>query len=528
MNKYRGQGRAIAAHSGFSRRAFLAQSAAFGATAPTVGALLANAAWADTPQQGGTLKVGVTGETSDSMDPARALSIASILCVKSAMEYLVNVTADGQLDYRMAESAEPSDGGKTWTFKIRQGVEFHNGKTLTPEDVLKTMQRHSDETSESGALGLMRGVESMKVDGDYFQMTLLSANADLPYLLSDFRLPIQPDGGFDDPKSGIGTGAYVLDEFEPGVRATFKKFGNYWKEDEGHFDGLECLVINDSTARAAAIQSNQVQAMFPVDPKTAQLLGRAPNIDVVSAPGGNLVAFVMQTDVAPFDNPDLRMALKLAVNRQELVDKVFAGLATPGNDFPVNSSYPLFDDSIPQREYDVAKAAELYKKSGHDGSPIVLHVSDVAFQGAVDAASLFQQSAQAAGIPIEIKREPSDGYWAEVWQQRPFFATQWGGRPVQDQIYSAGYLSSADFNETHIRRDDVDEMILGARGELDPEKRKEIYSKLAYVVRDEGGLILPVFGNTVSAISKQLGGYHEHPALFLMNARIAYECWFKS
>ena len=264
---------------------------------------------------------------------------------------------------------------------------------MTSEDVLKTMQRHSNEDATSGALGIMQGIESMKADGDYFQVTLGTGNADLPYLLADYHLVIQPDGGMDNPGAGIGTGAFKVEVDEPGVRHVFTRFENYYGEMP-HIDSVENIVLNDNTARTAALQSGQVHMIDRVDPKIAALLSRAPNIDVRSVAGPGHYVFIMHVDTAPFDNLDLRLALKYAINREEMVEKILRGYGSVGNDFPINAAYPLFDASIPQRQYDPAKAAEHYKKSGHDGSPIILRTADGAFPGAVDAAALFQQTVQ--------------------------------------------------------------------------------------------------------------------------------------
>ena len=139
-----------------------------------------------------------------------------------------------------------------------------------------------------------------------------------------------------------------------------------------------------------------------------------PGVQIKAVAGRGHYVFIMHVNKAPFDNNDLRMALKYAINRQEMVDKILGGLGSRGNDFPINAAYPLFDDTIPQREYDAALAAEYYKKSGHDGSPIVLRTAAGAFPGAVDAANLFAASANAAGIPLQIQLEPDDGYWSNV------------------------------------------------------------------------------------------------------------------
>ena len=144
---------------------------------------------------------------------------------------------------------------------------------------------------------------------------------------------------------------------------------------------------------------------------------------VEAAAGKGHYVFIMRCDEPPFDNNDMRMALKYAINRKEMVEKILGGLGSVGNDFPINASYPLFDDSIEQREYDPAKAKEYYDKTGHDGSPIILRTGNAAFPGAVDAANLFAASAQAAGIPLQVKLEPDDGYWSNVWNVAPFCAS---------------------------------------------------------------------------------------------------------
>jgi peptide/nickel transport system substrate-binding protein len=315
---------------------------------------------------------------------------------------------------------------------------------------------------------------------------------------------------------------------EPGVRHAFEKHANYFDSTMGHADQVEIIVINDNTARTAALQAGQVHMINRVDPKIIDLLKGAPGISIEHVAGRGHYVFIMHVDKAPFDNNDLRMALKLAINRQEMVDKILGGYGSVGNDFPINSAYPLFDDSIPQREYDAAAAAEYYKKSGHDGSPIILRTAAGAFPGAVEAAELFQQSAAAAGIPLEIKREPDDGYWSDVWNVQPFCASYWGGRPVQDQMYSTAYLSTADWNDTKFKDPKCDETLIAARAELDPVKRKAMYSELANNLRDNGGLICPMFNDFVEAKREEVGGWSADPNGELMNGRALAKCWLNA
>lgn len=512
-----------------TRREFIGKATALGVSAAMASTMFADAARAAGPVKGGTIKLGIQGgESTNSLDPALAASTTPLVNLRNFGDCLVNVDADGNIEHRLAESVEASADAKTWMFKIRKGVEFHNGKTLTPNDVMRTMERHSNEDATSGALGIMQGIESMKVDGDIFSVTLTGGNADLPYLLADYHLQIQPDGGFDNPAAGIGTGAYTVEVDEPGVRHGFRKFANYWDDSIGHADEIEVLVLNDATARSAALQSGQVHIIDRVEPKIAKLLDRAPNLTVKTVSGPGHYVFIMHVDTAPFDNSDLRMALKYAINRQEMVDKILRGYGTVGNDFPINKAYPLFDDTIPQRDYNIEKAAEYYKKSGHDGSPIILRVADAAFPGAVDAAALFQQSAKAAGIPLEIKREPNDGYWSEVWNKQPFCASYWSGRPVQDQMYTTAYLSTADWNDTRFKNAEFDALLISARSELDQVKRKANYTQMANILRAEGGLICPMFNDAVEGVLNSVGGWVEDPNLTVMNGMAGIKCWLNA
>ena len=510
-----------------SRREFLGRTSALGLGAVAANTLLGDMAKAAGPIKGGTARFGIGGgQSTDSLDPALSLNQMTFMVQRTWGETLLDVNPDGSLDMRLAESLDSTSDAKKWSFKIRKDVTFHNGKTVTPEDVKQTLLRHSDKDAKSGALGVMRNITKVDVDGDSIVVELEHANADLPFLMSDFHLMIQPNGGRDKPDAAIGTNVYKLVEAEPGVRFAFERNPDYWDTSRGHFDAVEMTVINDDTARNAALQSGQVDIVNKVSPKVAGLLARSPNISIERVAGRGHYVFVMMCDTAPFQSNDLRLALKYAVNRQEMVDKILRGYGTAGNDFPINSSYPFFDEAIPQRDYDPEKAAEHYKKSGHDGSPIVLRLSDTAFPGAVDAGQLYMESAKAAGIPLEIKREPSDGYWSNVWNKQPFCASYWEGRTVQDQMYSTAYLSSADWNDTHFYNDHFDELLIRAKGELDASKRKKMYSEMAYLVRDEGGLICPMFNDFVEGVSTKIQGWEKNGVFQLMNGLSPVKCWF--
>lgn len=515
----------LAASGRLDRRAFLARAAALGVAMPFASTLLSSAAKASEPVKGGVMRVGLGGgQSTDSLDPALAASEAPNALLSMFGERLLEVTPDGGIAHRIAEEYSSSPDAKVWTFKIRSGVTFHDGKPLTAEDVVATMRRHADKNSKSAALGLMSGIEALSAEGDKFVVTLKDPNADLPYVMADYHLVIQPGGGVDNPASGVAAGPYKVVTQESGVRYVFEKYADYWDSTRGHVDRIEVLIINDDMARVAAIQSGQVHMINRVPPKIAGMIGQVPTVRLKSVPSRGHYVFIMQTNQAPFDNKDVRLALKYAINREEMVEKVLFGHGTVGNDMPINAASPLFSDDIEQRAYDPEKAAFHFKKSGHQG-PITLHTAETAFPGAVDAAQLFQNSAAATGITIDVKRHPNDGYWSEVWNVLPFCASYWNGRPTQDMIYSTVYMSGAEWNETRYANPDLDKAIVAARGELDPEKRKALYREIGLTIRDDGGLICPMFSNFVDAVSDKVEGWTDDPNFPLMNALAPVKCW---
>ena len=513
-----------AAMGRITRREFMGRAAALGMTAAAANTLLAGAVRAAGPQKGGTIKVGVEGgSSSDSLDPALSTNTTMGTVTRLWGEPLVELANDGGLDGRVAESWEGSADASVWTFKIRKGITFSNGKEVTAEDVMATMDRHSGEDTKSGALGVMRGIKAMRAEGSDFIVELSEPNADLPYLMTDYHLMIQPNGGKDDPSAMIGTGPYVVKTADPGVRYVAEKNPNHWDDSQGHADTVEVLVINDDTARVAALQSGQVHMISRVPPRTAGLISRAPNINVHSKSGPGHYVFIMHCDTEPFANNDVRLALKYGINRQEMVDKILFGYGSVGNDIPVNASYPLFTE-IEQREYDPDKAAHHMKKSGYDG-PILLRTSDNSFPGAPDASALFQQSCAAAGIKMDIKREPNDGYWSEVWNKQPFCTSYWSGRPVQDQMYSTAYLSSADWNDTRFKNEKFDQLLVAARAELDEAKRKQMYADMGTIVHNEGGLICPMFNDFIAGVNDKIGGWEKTAGFGLMNLYAPVKTW---
>ena len=483
-----------------TRREFLSRMSAMGlaATAP---ALYTSTAMAG-PKKGGRLRTAMAhGSTTDMLDPATYENGYTATVNYAIQNHLGEVDETGAMVPELAESWEVEDGAKTWVFNLRQGVEFHNGKTMDSDDVLASFQHHMGDDTKSPAKALLDQVASMRKDGPnqvIFELT--GGNADFSYIAADYHIAIKPaKDGKIDANDGIGTGGYVVQEFDPGVRSFFTRNSNYFKSDRAHFDEVELLSVIDPTARTNALTTGEVDVMDRVDLKTAHLLGRTSGIKVEETTGTKHYTFPMRTDTPPFDDNNVRMALKHAVNREEIVEKVLFGHGVVGNDHPIAPSNPFHAATLEQRTYDPDKAKFYADKAG--GSiKVQLSAADAAFPGAVDAAVLYRESAAVAGIDIEVVREPNDGYWSNVWMKKPWCACYWGGRPTEDWMFSTAYKGGGSWNDTFWAHELFDHLLVEARAETDQETRRQMYFVMQQIVRDQGGVVVPMYANYVFAM----------------------------
>ncbi len=284
------------------------------------------------PKKGGTLRLGMEGGSpSDSLDPRTYADSIPIAMSLMLCNCLVEVADNGDATGELFESWEVKPGAADWTFNIRKGITFASGKTLDADDVIYSLNLHRGE-SKSPAKALLADITDIKkINANQVQILMKNGNLDLPYNLSDYHLIIVPNGHNDWSKLD-GTGAFVMEEFQPGVRFVAKrKPGNYWKPNRGNFDRVELRYIGDAAARSQALMTGQVDAINRVDPKTANLLAKNKKLRLSRTPGmGNRFAFVAHTDKDPYSNKDLMMALKYGIDRKKIVDNVFSGFASVG------------------------------------------------------------------------------------------------------------------------------------------------------------------------------------------------------
>jgi peptide/nickel transport system substrate-binding protein len=507
-----------------SRRGLLASGAAAGVLAATGMPVRAQ-------QKGGTLRLGIAGaNTSDSWDARTHSDSYMIMAAHGAVfDCLTEISASGELVGELAESWEATPDAKVWTFKLRTGVEFHNGKAFGADDVIASLNMHTAEGAKSAAKPIVSSIVEMKKLGEHeLQLTLKAGNADFPFLLSDYHICMYPAGQIEEAVAkGIGTGLYKVEAFDPGVRTLLSRVDSHYKDGKaGWFDGVEIIAINDASARMNALMTGQVDAVNRVDFKTESLLKANPMVTISEVTGNQHFTFPMLTGLSPFDNVKVRQALKHSVDRQEMVDKVLQGHGAVGNDNPIGPANQYFASDMPQNEYDPEKAKHLIKEAGLDGLQVDLSASNAAFGGAVDAALLYQASAKGAGIDINVVQEPADGYWSNVWLKKAWCACYWSGRATEDWMFSSAYETGVPWNDTGWENARFQELLLSARAELDTAKRKDQYTEMQMLISKEGGTVIPMYANYVDAHSTKLANSGTVGNVFQMDSSRMIERWW--
>ncbi len=489
-----------------SRRDFVKASGTLGllSTAPSL--LIGSAAQAATPVKGGHLRVAtVQGSSTDSLDTIQLTSGHSNFLFSTMHSQLTEVAPNGQLVPLLAESYETGADPSEWIFKLRSDVTFHNGKTLTADDVIASLARHRGDQSHSSMKSFMEEVEDLTKDGDLVvKMKLKSPSVDFPVILSASTLSILPSVDGKVEVFDVGCGSYTLESFEPGQYSKLKRNPNYFMSDRAFVDSAEILTIADTTARQNALVTGAVEVIGDVDPTTADRLG-GRGFEILDITSTQHYTFPMRTDLAPFEDHNVRMALKLAIDREDVLDKILSGYGIVGNDHPISPANRYYNHELEQRVYDPEKAKWHLKQAGLSNLKVELSASDGLYAGAVDTTVLYSEHAKAAGIELIPKRVPDDGYWSDVWLKHPWCASYWSGRPTEDWMFTQGYSETSNWNESYWKNTRFNELLVAARAEVDDDKRRDMYFEMQAICRDDCGSVIHAFANHISAHGTTVG-----------------------
>ena len=520
--------RSSLAEGRLSRRDFVRSAIACGLTVPAA-LSLADSALAAAPKRGGHLTVGQSsGATSDSLDPATYTNWGMFNVGTTVCNYLVELDAEKNPVPELAVAWEASDDATRWVFELRKGVTFSNGKSFTAADVVYSLNRHRGEDSASPGKPFLEAVTDIRADGDHAVVLELSeGDADMPQVLATFQFAIVPDG-HDDWSTLIGTGGYTIEAFEPGVRLLAKRNPNFWKSDRAWVESYESLTILDPASRASALRGGSLQMIDRADSKVVDRFVGNDDFVVIENEGTTYNSSAIDSRVAPFDNNDVRLALKYAVDREELLRKIHRGYGTIGNDHPVPPNDPYFNAELPQRPYDPEKAKFHLKKAGLSSLDVSLSAADQAFNGAVDAAVLFSEHAKPAGIDLQPIREPNDGYWSNVWMVKPFSMVTWEVKVTPALQFSIAYACGAPWADGYLCHDRFEMLLKESKRTTDFAKRKEIFGEMQAIQSDEGANHVFMFESATNILSSDVGGAVADAAAPNMGMRAAERLWLAS
>jgi peptide/nickel transport system substrate-binding protein len=465
-----------------------------------------------TPKRGGRLRAAITGgANAETLDPHKAVAISDQARSMKLYDRLTEQGPEGDTQMFLAESFEPNSAGDVWTVKLKDGITFHDGKSLTADDVIYSYQRILDpDEALQGASDLSmfdpRGMK--KVDDLTVEFRLKSAYADLPTACSQRSLAIIPDG-FTDHTKPNGTGPFTHQEFTVGQRSLFGRNASWWQEGKPYVDELEILSIGEPSARVTALRAGQVDAIEGVELAQARSIADDEEIELLDARTGGFNPITISVVAEPFKDVRVRQALRLAVDREQMVEQALLGFGFVGNDL-FSPFDPMYADDLPQREQDIEQARSLLRQAGHEDLRITLHSAAVA-AGVVESALLFAEQAKAAGITVDVKRSPADSYWNDVYLKVPCAQSLWANRALDPQIRQSVNCDSA-YNETEWCVPEFDRLTAEASRTVDEARRGELYHEAQRMLYDEGGNLIWGFKNWVDAYRTNVQGFAPHAA----------------
>ena len=511
---------------GVTRREMLKMLVAGGMQATLAGSLATTAmsVHAQTPRKGGRLRVaGAAAAVSDTLDPAKQSNHTDY--IRGCMFYNGLTVLDGSLIPRpsLAEEFTTNDA-KTWVFKLRKGVTFHDGKPLTPADVVFSVMRHKDPATASKAKVLADQIDEVTASGpNEVTFRLTSPNADLPVILGTYHFHIVKEGTTDF-NAGIGTGPYKVKEFKPGVRSIAVRNENYWKPNRPYIDEIEYVGISDEGARVNALLAGELDLVGSVNSRSIDRVKATGKHAIFETKSTSYTNLIMRSDRSPGNNPDFVLAMKHLFNREQMVKSIVQGYGEVANDQPIAPSNRFYAKGLKQRAYDPEKAKWHAQKAGLGGAAIPVVVSPAA-TNSVEIALVLQHAARQIGLNLDVRRMPADGYWSTHWMKHPVGFGNVNARPSADLALTLFFKSDAPWNEAGWKNEKFDQLVVAARGETDQAKRMQMYADMQVMIHQESGIGIPLFISSIDGHVSKLKGLSPIPLGGMMGYTFAEHVW---
>lgn len=469
-----------------------------------------------------------SGETN-SLDPFAIPTTEQAVMINQVYNRLLDLDNNFVVHPELAETWETNETATEWTFHLRHGVKFHDGRDFTAKDVVYSYRRliNPDDPSEAlSSLSFLNPEGIVAVDDYTVKFITKKPVSELPVLITIKNAWIVPDGSTKDELrlKGVGTGPFIPVDFQP-VQQPHKFLRNpdYWEKGLPKSDCLEFFVIQEPTTRIAAIQSGEVDIVEYVDFSTIPTLEGDSNVKILKTSGASTsLTFAMWVDTPPFDDLRVRQAFKKLVDRQAIINTVYLGYAMMADDNPIPPTSPFaWRAEVPPRDLEGAKA--LLTDAGYSSKkPLKIDLYTADFMpGVVAAAQMFKDQAAEAGVEVNVIVGPPADHWDNVWLKQSFVNSGWDARPPGEGL-AICYRSDALYAETHWFRKDYDAILDEATATVDAVKRTDLYKKAAQMLSIEGGELIPIFTLGVAAMRSNCEGYDRHVQSGRFDLRYAF------
>jgi peptide/nickel transport system substrate-binding protein len=457
-------------------------------------------------KKGGDLLVGVSaGSAKDTLDAQMSINEPDIARQFELYDTLIGRDRNYQIVNLLAEEVTPSPDALSWTARLKQGLEFHNGKTVTADDVVFSFRRILDPKDLKAGAEFLQGLKPSgikKLDDRTVQFNLEKPNAVFDSGLSYYQNSIIPIGY--DPKKPIGTGAFKFTSWRPGIDSDFARFDNYWGE-VANVDSVKTIEFNEETARVNALLSGDVHMISNLPGSQIKVVQADSGLRVLNAKSGGWIPFTMRVDIPPFNDVRVRQAMRLIVDRPQMLQLALSNEGWVGNDMYAPFD-PAYASDLPQRVQDLEQAKSLLQQAGQSDLRVELPTT-TDYIGFPESAQVISEQAKAAGVTISVKKLDSGTYW-DGYLKFPFAQDWWYTRDYLLQT-AAGTLPEAPYNETHWNDKEWLAIIREAFRTVDVDKRKELCHAAQVIEYERGGYIVWSFNNQVDACSTKVQGVYQ-------------------
>ncbi len=470
------------------------------------------------PVYGGEITVGIAQDLDDSLDPHYSTAAGTDEVMFNIFEGLVKPTPDGELIPAVAESYEVD--GATYTFKLREGIKFHNGELVTVDDIVYSISRCADTSEGAPLVAAFSAITGVKaVDDKTVEITIAEPSGEF---LAYLTVAIIPADYADHDTAPIGTGPFKYVSRSPQENFVMEKFDEYWGEP-AYLDKVTYKILDSAEAIVMSLRSGAVDLVSHLT--TAQVAELGGEYNILEGTMNLVQAVYLNNAIEPLNNELVRKALCHAVNIEEILL-----LTADGHGAPLGSSmYPSFkkyfnEDLVDYYDYNPEKAKELLKEAGYENGFDLAITVPSNYQPHVDTAEVVVEQFRAIGINATIDSVDWATWVSDTYQGRNYEATICGfdAAAMTGRAMLERWISSSSKNFIAFYNDEYDALFNEAVGETDQDRLVEIYKRMQEILTENAACVYLQDLADLVAINPELGGFNFYPIYVMDLATVHY------